>query len=122
MRRRRDGTSASSRSSDSDRCEPRLSSATAWISSTITVRTVESMRRPPSLVRRMKSDSGVVTRMCGGFLIIAVRTPDGVSPVRTAVRISTSGRPMAASSSRIPASGSQRFFSTSFDSALSGEM
>jgi hypothetical protein len=37
-----------SRSSDSDRCEPRLLAATAWISSTITLRTLASMRRPDS--------------------------------------------------------------------------
>jgi len=99
-----------------------LSSATAWISSTITVRTVESIRRPPSLVSRMNSDSGVVTRMWGGRLTIAVRAEAGVSPVRTWVRISTSGSPIATSSRRMPASGSSRFFSMSFDSALSGEM
>ena len=34
----------------------------AWISSTITVRAVFSMLRPPSLVRSRYSDSGVVTR------------------------------------------------------------
>ncbi len=45
--------SSSSRSRERERWEPRLSSATAWISSTITVRTVRSMPRPPSLVRRM---------------------------------------------------------------------
>ncbi len=98
-----------------------MSSATAWISSTITVRTCFSMPRPPSLVRRMKSDSGVVTRMCGGLLTIAVRTEAGVSPVRTWVRISASGSPIAASSWRIPASGSSRFFSMSFDSAFKGD-
>ena len=35
------------------RCAPRLSRTSAWISSTMTVRTVARMRRPPSLVRRM---------------------------------------------------------------------
>ncbi len=42
--------SASSRSSVSARCEPRLSRATAWISSTITVSTVRSASRPLALV------------------------------------------------------------------------
>jgi hypothetical protein len=98
-----------------------LSSATAWISSTITVRAVFRMPRPPSLVSRMNSDSGVVTRMCGGRRTIPVRSLCGVSPVRTSVRTSTSGSPRAASSSRMPASGSSRFFWTSLESALSGE-
>ena len=44
--------SASSRSSVSARCAPRLSRATAWISSTITVSTVRSASRPLSLVTR----------------------------------------------------------------------
>ena len=37
--------SASSRSSDSARCAPRRVPITAWISSTITVRTVRSISR-----------------------------------------------------------------------------
>ena len=45
---RRDCTSASSRSSDSARCAPRLSAATAWISSTITVRTSSQRRAAPT--------------------------------------------------------------------------
>ena len=44
--------SASSRSSVSARCEPRLSRATAWISSTMTVSTVRSISRPFALVTR----------------------------------------------------------------------
>ena len=47
---------------------PRLSSAMAWISSTITVRIVRSISRDFAAVIRMNSDSGVVTRMCGGCL------------------------------------------------------
>jgi hypothetical protein len=46
-------TRAASRSSESERCEPRLSATMAWISSTITVRVVRSIARPPSLVSRM---------------------------------------------------------------------
>ncbi len=56
------------------------------------------------------SDSGVVTRMCGGRRTIPCRSGAGVSPVRTSVRISTSGRQSSA-----------RFFWTSFESALRGE-
>src|SRR5688572_3467613 len=45
----------------------------------------------------------------------------GVSPVRTSVRISTSGSPSASSSTRMPASGASRFVLMSLDSAFSGE-
>ena len=38
----------------------------------------------------MKSDSGVVTRMCGGRRSIAVRSLAGVSPVRRPARIGAS--------------------------------
>ena len=48
---------ASSRSSVSARCEPRLSRATAWISSTMTVSTVASVARDRSAVR-----TGTATR------------------------------------------------------------
>src|SRR2546422_836564 len=65
--------------------------------------------------------SGVVTRMWGGRLSIACRSDCGVSPVRTNVRTSMSGSPCSANVARISASGSDRFFWTSFDSALSGE-
>ncbi len=41
----------SSRSRESERWLPRLSRTSAWISSTITVRTVRTIPRPPSLVR-----------------------------------------------------------------------
>ncbi len=51
MRTQRRPQSASSRSSESMRWAPRLSRATAWISSTTTVRTVASILRPPVLVR-----------------------------------------------------------------------
>ena len=67
-------TSASSRSRDRARCAPRLSRTRAWISSTITVRVVDSIARPESEVSRRYRDSGVVTRMCGGCFAIAVRS------------------------------------------------
>ena len=93
--------SASSRSSERARWEPRLSRATAWISSTITVRTPDNIPRPLVLVRSRYSDSGVVTRMCGGRRAMAVRRPLGVSPVRTSTRTSGS----VGSRARISASG-----------------
>jgi hypothetical protein len=49
--------------------------------------------RPDSEPSRMYSDSGVVTRMCGGRLRIATRSACGVSPVRTIERSSTAGKP-----------------------------
>ena len=62
---------ASSRSSVRARCEPRLLPATAWISSTMTVRAQRSMDRLRSAVTSRYSDSGVVIRMSGGRLSIA---------------------------------------------------
>ena len=72
---------ASSRSSDSARCAPRLVPAIAWISSTITHRTSRSVSRAPDVSIRY-SDSGVVIRMSGGWRRRAVRSLAGVSPVR----------------------------------------
>ncbi len=69
----------------------------------------------------MYSDSGVVTMMCGGRLRHFARSACGVSPVRTALRISTGGRPIRSSSAAMPDSGRSRFRCTSFDSAFSGE-
>ena len=100
---------------------PRLLPATAWISSTITLRAPASMARPEGEPSSTYSDSGVVTRMCGARLRSAARSACGVSPVRTAVRISTGGRPRRCSSSAMPASGTSRLRWMSLDSALSGE-
>ncbi|KGX79617.1 response regulator [Burkholderia pseudomallei MSHR435] len=102
-------TSASSRSSDSARWLPRLAFASAWISSTITVRVLASMRRPDSDDSSTYSDSGVVTRMCGACLRCATRSAWVVSPVRTAVRICGTGSPRRAISAAMPASGASRF-------------
>ena len=114
-------TSASSRASDSARWLPRLFDASAWISSTMIVRVVASILRPDSEPSSTYSDSGVVTTMCGGRRRMLARSCCGVSPVRTSVRMSTSGSPSAASSPRMPASGTARFFWMSLDSAFSGE-
>ena len=113
--------SASSRSSDNARWLPRFAGSNAWISSTMTVRTLPSITRPDSEPSSTYSDSGVVTRMCGGRLRRAARSACGVSPVRTAVRTSTSGSACAVSSSRIPASGASRLRWMSFDSAFNGD-
>ena len=121
MRVTRRPHNASSRSSDNARWLPRLFGASACASSTMTVRTVDSMRRPDSEPSRMYSDSGVVTTMCGGRLRILSRSACGVSPVRTIVRISTSGSQSCRSSSRMPAIGTSRLMRTSFESAFSGE-
>jgi hypothetical protein len=83
----------------------------------MTVLTVERIRRPPSLVRRMYRDSGVVTRMWGGRRDIDARSLAGVSPVRTRTR--TDGR--NGSVAAISASGEERFFWMSFERAFRGE-
>jgi hypothetical protein len=114
-------TRASRRSSESARCAPRLSSAMAWISSTITVSTLRRMARLFSAVSRMYSDSGVVTRMCGGRTSMDRRSRANVSPVRTMVRISGMSRPRAPAICRISPSGTSRFFWMSFPRAFSGE-
>jgi hypothetical protein len=59
----------------------------------ITARTDRNIPRPFTLVSMMFSDSGVVIRMCGVRRIILARAAAGVSPVRTAIRISGSVSP-----------------------------
>ena len=121
MRAGRSSHSASNRSSVNARCAPRLSRATAWISSRITVSVVRSSSRPPLLVTRRNSDSGVVTTKLGGWRSIAVRWELGVSPVRTATRMSGALRPSSTAISATSASGRCRFSAMSTASALSGE-
>ena len=94
------------------RCEPRFVPATAWISSTMTVRVVASISRPDCEPSRMYSDSGVVTTMCGGLRRICVRSYCGVSPVRTQVRISTSRQPVLA---QLLADAGERRFEIAID-------
>jgi len=115
------GVRDAKRSSDNIRCAPRLLPATACSSSTITLFTPASIARPPLEVSRMNSDSGVVTRMCGGLRRMRSRSAVGVSPVRTAARMPTSGKPMACSCAWMPASGSCRFLRMSLDSAFKGD-
>ena len=77
--------------------------------------------RPLSDVSRMYSDSGVVMRMCGGRFAILVRSEDGVSPVRTAARISGRSSPRSSASACISLRGISRFLLMSFERAFSGE-
>ena len=93
----------------------------AWISSTITVRTLPSPRRPDSDVSRMKSDSGVVTSTCGGRLAPCRRSAADVSPVRTAVRMSRAPAPISVATARSSPSGSSRLRRMSLERARSGE-
>ena len=88
----------------------------------MTVRTVRSISRLRSAVSSRYSDSGVVTRMCGGVRSIAARSDCGVSPVRTAAVIrrrlqAALARPAAGCRAR----GSARFLWMSALSAFSGE-
>ena len=82
-----------SRSRVRARCEPRLFPATAWISSTMTVRALRSIDRLRSAVTSRYSDSGVVIRMSGGCLSMAARSAAAVSPVLTATRIAGAAQP-----------------------------
>ena len=92
------------------RCAPRLVWATAWISSTITASTSVSVSRAREVSIRY-SDSGVVMSTSAGLRSICWRSFCGVSPVRMATSMSP---PM-------PFSGARRFFSTSYESAFSGD-
>ena len=113
--------SASSRSSDSARCAPRLFPATACTSSTMTVSTPRSVSLACEVSSR-NSDSGVVMRMSGGWLTSFLRSSAAVSPVRTATLMSGSASPSRCAACRIPVSGARRFRSMSTASALSGEI
>src|SRR3989441_2781556 len=111
---------AASRSRLRARCAPRLVSAIEWISSTITQRTLGRICRA-ALVRRRKSDSGVVIRMSGGWRSICLRSRAGVSPVRIATVIGDRVAPMRSACKPMPRKGACRLRSMSTVSALSGE-
>ena len=115
------GRIASRRSSDSDRCAPRLVGTSAWISSMITVSTARSASRAFD-VRSRYSDSGVVIRMSAGSRWNRARSIAGVSPVRTAIDGTWCASPRALARLAMPARGARRFRSMSTASALSGEM
>ena len=95
----------STRSSVRARCDPRLSRATAWISSTMIVSTVASIVRLRAAVTSRYSDSGVVMTKLGGRRTIAARSVDVVSPVRTPTRRSGASRPSSAATSAISSEG-----------------
>ena len=114
------GTRACRRSSDTNRCEPRLLDASWWISSMITVSTDARISRCPE-VRRRYNDSGVVIRTSGGARRMRCRSACGVSPVRTATSRRRKGVPSRDAASNTPASGARRLRSTSTASALSGD-
>ncbi len=115
-----DPRSASSRSSDSARCAPRLFPATACTSSTMTVSTPRSVSLACEVSSR-NSDSGVVMRMSGGLLTSFLRSSAAVSPVRTATLMSGSASPSRWAACPMPVSGARRLRSMSTASALSGE-
>ncbi len=115
------GRIASRRSSDSERCAPRLVGTRAWISSMMTVSIARSASRAFD-VRSRYSDSGVVMRMSAGSRWNRARSIAGVSPVRTAIDGTWCASPRALDRLAIPASGARRFRSMSTASALSGEI
>ena len=111
---------ASSRSSDSARCAPRLVPATACTSSTITVSTPRSDSRAwrgqhqEQRLGRRDEDVGRRVGRTGG-----ARRP-GCRPSGSPTVTSGSGRPSRAAACRMPASGARRLRSTSTASAFSG--
>ncbi len=113
-------SSASSRSSDSARCAPRLVPATACTSSRMTVRTPRNDSRAAEVSSR-NSDSGVVTSTSGGVRANSRRSSAGVSPVRIPTVISGGGVPARCAACRMPVSGARRLRCTSTARALSGE-
>jgi hypothetical protein len=114
------GSRASSRSSVSARCAPRLVPATACTSSTMTVSTPRNDSRPWDVSSR-NSDSGVVISTSDGLVANLRRSLAGVSPDRTATSTSIGASPSRRAVSRMPISGARRLRSTSTASAFSGD-
>ena len=111
----------SNRSKLSARCAPRLEPAMACTSSTITVSTAESIRRALEVSSR-NSDSGVVTRISGGWLTILRRSCGVVSPLRMPTLTFGDGNPIASHCPAMPANGAWRFLATSTPRAFNGEI
>jgi hypothetical protein len=86
----------------------------------MTVSTDRSRSRAFEVSSR-NSDSGVVIRMSAGARWNRVRSPAGVSPVRTAMTGAWKAAPVDCATLAIPASGARRLRSTSTARALSGE-
>ncbi len=112
---------SSNRSKLNAKCEPRFVPATACTSSTITVSTDARIERAFEVSIKY-SDSGVVTRISGGWETMARRSFAVVSPLRVATLTCGACAPNRSYSSRIPASGVSRFLATSTPSAFSGEI
>ena len=117
-------TRSSSRSSESARCAPRLSRGDRVdLVDDDGAHRARAPRRPDSEVSRMKSDSGVVTRTCGGRFAGLLRARSRACR-RCAPRRGSRGG--AKPSSRGERARSRRwarsrFLWMSFESALSGE-
>lgn len=93
----------------------------ACTSSTITVSTAESIRRALEVSSR-NSDSGVVTRISGGWLTILRRSCGVVSPLRMPTLTFGDGNPIASHCPAMPANGAWRFLATSTPRAFNGEI
>ena len=123
IRSSRSPHSAASRSSDSARCAPRLFGATAWISSTITVRVGRQHLRgriPSRAGRRAIPASSPGCAAAGGAS--RSRSAGGrVAGAHPGADLDIRQARCACSRSRMPASGASRLRWMSFDSALSGE-
>ena len=98
--------SAARRSSESARWLPRLLRRARGSRRRSPCASWTSIARPDAEPSSTYSDSGVVTTMCGGRLRMLARSACGVSPVRTSVRMSTSG--MALVAQRLPDAGQRR--------------
>ncbi len=110
-----------SRSRLTERWEPRLLSARAWISSTMTHWVLLKFSLNFFVVSMIANDSGVVMRMWGGFLSMALFLDGEVSPVLTPTRM-LSFLSCFLRISLICLRGVLRFLSMSLASALSGLM
>ena len=112
--------SASSRSSESARCAPRLVPASAWISSTMTHSTLRSASRAcgrQQQVQRLRRRDEDVRRMLAEGAPLVGRRVAGAHADADVRR----GRPCPWAASVMPASGARRLRSTSWTSALSGD-
>ena len=114
--------SASSRSSDSVRCEPRLSRARAWISSTMTVRTraqnLAALRRREQQIERLRRGHQNLRRPLEHRLPLAMRACRRCARRRESA---SGSRPAACAASSISSSGDTRLRRMSLLRALSGE-
>jgi hypothetical protein len=114
-------TSASNRARDRARWTPRLVPATAWTSSTITVRTSVRVERAWDPSMRNK-DSGVVMSTSGGWVISRRLSAGGVSPLRSPTVSGRWGIPRRSATRCVPTNGEVRLRPTSTPRAFNGEM